>query len=55
MTPQRFCDLARRLMQHPAVPYQEHPVREEAEKICAEHDLVAERDVFARRDERRHL
>jgi endoglucanase len=46
MTPQHFCNLARRLMQHPATPYHEHAVRDEAEKICAEHNLLAERDAF---------
>jgi putative aminopeptidase FrvX len=46
MTPQSFCNLARRLMQHPTAPYHEYAVRDEAEKICAEHNLPFKRDPF---------
>jgi len=46
MTPQSFCSLARRLMKHPTAPYHEHAVRDEAEKICLEHNLPLERDPF---------
>src|SRR5690348_11780035 len=46
MTPRYFCELARRLMRHPAAPYHEHAVRDEAESICAEHNLVSRRDGF---------
>jgi len=41
-----ICQLARRLMQHPAAPYHEHAVRAEVERICAEHGLPFERDQF---------
>ena len=46
MTPDTFCSIARRLMQHPAAPYHEQAVRAEAESICAEHNLVSRRDAF---------
>jgi endoglucanase len=46
MTPQSFCVLARRLMQQPTAPYHEHAVRDEVEKICAEHNLPFKRDSF---------
>jgi endoglucanase len=46
MTPEKFCELARRLMQHPTAPYNEHAVRDEAEKICVENNLPFERDPF---------
>src|SRR5690242_1660074 len=41
-----FCDLARRLLRHPAAPYSEHAVRQEVERICAEHGLTFQRDRF---------
>ena len=46
MSPANFCALAQRLMRHPAVPYHEHALRAEVEKICAEHNLPAARDEF---------
>src|SRR5258705_2497402 len=41
-----LCELAGRLMQHPAVPYHEHAVRDEAQKICREHRLPFELDRY---------
>src|SRR5215472_1290949 len=41
-----ICDLAERLMRHPAAPYHEHAPRAEVERICAEHRLPCERDRF---------
>jgi len=46
MIAETICQLARRLMQHPAAPYHEHAVRAEVENICAEHGLPFERDQF---------
>src|SRR5882724_9956497 len=41
-----LCELAGRLMRHPAVPYHEHAVRNEVEKICKEHRLAFELDRY---------
>jgi putative aminopeptidase FrvX len=41
-----LCELAGRLMQHPAVPYHEHAVRDEVQKICDEHGLPFELDRY---------
>src|SRR5262249_23672935 len=41
-----ICELAGRLMRHPAAPYYEHAPRAEVERICAEHELSCERDRF---------
>jgi putative aminopeptidase FrvX len=41
-----LCELAGRLMQHPAAPYHEHAVRAEAQKICQEHALPFELDRY---------
>lgn len=41
-----LCELAGRLMQHPAVPYHEHAVREEVQKICKGNDLRFELDRY---------
>src|SRR6266849_5655031 len=46
MIAETICQLARRLMQHPAAPYHEHAVRYEVERICVEHGLPFERDQF---------
>jgi putative aminopeptidase FrvX len=46
MTASEFSKLAGRLMRHPAVPFHEHAVRGEVEKICAEHRLEFKRDDF---------
>src|SRR6266576_394328 len=46
MIAETICQLARRIMQHPAAPYHENAVRDEVERICAEHDLPFERDQF---------
>jgi len=46
MIAETICQLARRLMQHPAAPYHEHAVRDEVERICAEHGLPFDRDQF---------
>jgi len=46
MTPELLCQLASRLMHHPAAPYNEHAVRSEVELICTEHGLEFERDRF---------
>src|SRR6266853_167827 len=46
MTPQYLCSLARRLMNHPAVPYHEHAVRGEVERVCVQNGLRVERDRF---------
>src|SRR5256885_11180040 len=44
---QRFlCEIAGRLMRHPAAPYHEHAVRAEVERICKEHGLRFELDRF---------
>ena len=41
-----ICELAERLMRHPAAPYHEQAPRAEVERICAEHRLPCERDRF---------
>ena len=46
MKPNEICELAGRLMRHPAVPYHEHDVRDEVECICLEHGLRFKRDDF---------
>jgi endoglucanase len=46
MTASEFTNLAQRLMRHPAAPFHEHAVRDEVEKICAEHHLNSGRDEF---------
>ncbi|PWU19495.1 MAG: hypothetical protein C5B50_06560 [Verrucomicrobia bacterium] len=46
MTRTGICSIARRLMLHPAAPYNEHAVRQEVEKICKEHSLDFEHDTF---------
>src|SRR5438132_2677628 len=46
MIAETICQLARRLMQHPAAPYHEHAARDEVERICAEHGLPFDRDQF---------
>jgi len=46
MTAQDLCQLAGRLLRHPAAPYYEHAVRAEVEAICAENGLDFQRDVF---------
>src|SRR5438270_4597909 len=46
MNPRFLCELAGRLMQHPAAPYHEHAVRGEVEKICEEHALPFELDRY---------
>jgi len=44
--PGEFCEVARRLMRHPAAPYFEHAARAEAEAFCSERGLNFERDEF---------
>lgn len=46
LTPRAFGTLAGRLLRHPAAPYHEHAVRDEAERICAENGLECRRDAF---------
>jgi len=46
MNPKEFCEIAGRLLRLPTAPYHEHLVRQEVEKICAEHGLHHERDAF---------
>src|SRR5258708_11450418 len=46
MTIRDFCSLAGRLMSRPAVPYHEHAVRAEVERLCARHKLNAKLDRF---------
>jgi putative aminopeptidase FrvX len=46
MNSRSLCELAGRLMQHPAVPYHEHAVRAEVQKICDEHGLPFELDRY---------
>ena len=46
MTASEFVKLAGRLMRHPAVPFHEHAVRDEVERICSEHRLDFKRDEF---------
>jgi putative aminopeptidase FrvX len=46
MNARTICILAERLMRHPAVPYYEHAVRDEVERICAENGLAFKRDRF---------
>src|SRR5882672_5789349 len=46
MNPRFLCELAGRLMQHPAAPYHEHAVRDEVQKICEEHSLPFELDRY---------
>ena len=46
MIGETICQLARRLMRHPAAPYHEHAVRAEVESICTEYGLRFERDQF---------
>src|SRR6267142_807838 len=46
MNPRFLCELAGRLMQHPAAPYHEHAVRDEVQKICDEHSLPFELDRY---------
>jgi endoglucanase len=46
MTSREFCNIASRLMRHPAAPYHEHAVRGEVELICAEHGLDFKLDRF---------
>lgn len=46
MNPRLLCELAGRLMQHPAAPYHEHAVRAEVQKICNEHKLPFELDRY---------
>ncbi len=46
MNARLFCQLAGRLMRHPAAPYFEHAVRREVEKICAEAGLDYLLDPF---------
>jgi putative aminopeptidase FrvX len=46
MNPRFLCELAERLMQHPAAPYHEHGVRDEVQKICDEHGLPFELDWY---------
>jgi len=46
MNPRFLCELAERLMQHPAAPYHEHAVRDEVQKICDEHSLPFELDRY---------
>jgi putative aminopeptidase FrvX len=46
MNPRFLCELAGRLMQHPAAPYHEHAVRDEVQKICEEHALPFELDRY---------
>ena len=41
-----LCELAGRLMQHPAAPYHEHAVRDEVQKICHEYSLPFELDRY---------
>src|ERR1043166_6152496 len=42
----QFCEIARRLLRCPAVPYHEAAVRAEAEFICAQHGFLFELDKF---------
>src|SRR5215813_13738581 len=46
MTPRNFGNLAQRLMEHPTAPYHEHAVRDEVQKICAEHNVLHQLDAF---------
>jgi len=46
MSPRFLCEIAGRLMRHPAVPYHEHAVRAEVQEICEEHGLRFELDRF---------
>src|SRR5882672_5869131 len=46
MNPRFLCELAGRLMQHPAAPYHEHAVRDEVQKICEEQALPFELDRY---------
>jgi endoglucanase len=46
MSPREFCELARRLLSHPAAPYHEQATRREVERICSEHGLDFRRDAF---------
>jgi putative aminopeptidase FrvX len=46
MNPRILCELAGRLMQHPAAPYHEHAVRAEVQKIFEEHGLRFELDRY---------
>jgi putative aminopeptidase FrvX len=41
-----LCELAGRLMQHPAAPYHEHVVRAEVQTICEEYSLPFELDRY---------
>lgn len=46
MNPRFLCELAGRLMRHPAAPFREHAVRAEAQKICEQHGLRFELDRY---------
>lgn len=46
MTASEFTKIAGRLMRHPAVPFHEHAVRGEVEKICVECHLDFDSDEF---------
>jgi putative aminopeptidase FrvX len=46
MNSRLLCEIAGRLMRHPAAPYYEDAVRSEAEQICAEQQLDCKRDRF---------
>jgi putative aminopeptidase FrvX len=46
MTASEFSKLAGRLMRHPSVPFHEHAVRDEVERVCSEHGLEYKRDKF---------
>ncbi len=46
MKPKELCELARRLMRHPAVPYHEHDVCQEVENICREQGFRVKKDEF---------
>lgn len=46
MNSRDFCELAARLLRCPTAPYYEHAVRDEVERICAEHSLGFEQDLF---------
>src|SRR5260370_816332 len=46
MDSRSLCNIARRLMRHPAAPYHEHAVRDEVERICTENSLAFQRDRF---------
>jgi endoglucanase len=46
MDSREFCAVAGRLLSHPTAPYHEQAVRDEAERICAEHGLDFHRDRF---------